>query len=138
MTLNSTGSVRPVTRIVFFRSGLQIVLTVPLVLVIGFNGVPVAYLFSAVVMAPWLVRLLRPGVGRHLVLQLRWICAPFAAAVAAGVPLLFVPLPTGLRAAARHCGRNARLHRGRVGFKAALVERTPKSGPSSPTLQSES
>jgi O-antigen/teichoic acid export membrane protein len=100
VTLNSTGSVRSVTRIVFFRSGLQIVLTVPLVLVIGFNAVPIAYLVSAVVVVPWLVRLLRPGVGRHLVLQLRWIGIPFAAAVAGGASLLLVPLPMGVRAAA--------------------------------------
>jgi len=99
VTLNSTGSVRSVTRIVFFRSALQIVLSVPLVLVIGYNGVPVAYLVSAVVVIPWLVRLLRPGVGRHLVAQLRWIAIPFAAAIAAGAALLFVPLPTGARAA---------------------------------------
>jgi PST family polysaccharide transporter len=100
VTLNSTGLVRSVTRIVFFKSGIQIVLTVALVLVIGFNAVPIAYLVSAVVVVPWLVRLLRPGVGRHLVLQLRWIGIPFGAAVAAGAPLLFVPLSTGVRAAA--------------------------------------
>jgi O-antigen/teichoic acid export membrane protein len=100
VTLNSTGSVRSVTRIVFLKSGLQIVLSVPLVVVIGFNGAPAAYLASAVVVTPWLVRLFRLGVGRHLVLQLRWIVIPFAASIAAGAPLLFAPLPTGVRAAA--------------------------------------
>jgi O-antigen/teichoic acid export membrane protein len=99
VTLNSIGLVRATTRVVIAKSFLQIALSVPLVLAIGFRGVPVAYLISGTLVTPLLILALGRSTARRLVRDLWWIALPFTAATVAASPLLLLSMRASVRAA---------------------------------------
>jgi O-antigen/teichoic acid export membrane protein len=99
VTLNSIGLVRATTRVVVAKSLLQLVLGVPLILAIGLNGVPLAYLATALAVTPWFLLALGRRQAGRTVRDLRWLAIPLVGAIAVASPLLVPSLQAGLRAA---------------------------------------
>jgi PST family polysaccharide transporter len=98
VTLNSLGLVKSSTRILLVRNALSIAISIPLVLAVGFNGVPVAYLAAGVIIGPWFLVALGRELGQRVMRALLWIFVPLIAGVLAGIPILLPSLPTSVRA----------------------------------------
>lgn len=95
ITLNSLGVLAHVTRVVLTRSLLNAVLCVVLVRAMGYNGAPLAYLFSVMLIVPWLLSGLGHGAMRRTLLPTAWILLPLLASLTTG---LAASLATGLLA----------------------------------------
>ena len=88
VTLNATGKVNKTTQIVLLRALIQIAVSVPLVLLIGYNGVPIAYLFNIGLALPLMFHSLGAGVSGRVFPALAWVLIPIFAACGLGVILM--------------------------------------------------
>jgi hypothetical protein len=100
IALNATGRVAFTSWIVLARTAAQIGLSVPLVLLLGFNGIPVAILVSAAASLPWILRGLGPGAPWRLMKPLLWLTIPILAASGTGLLLPELGLSLGFQALA--------------------------------------
>lgn len=90
--LNARGRVGYVTRVTLIRGVVFIGASVPLVLAVGYNGVPMAYLLTGLAGIPFYARGYGRGWLRRTTAGLAWIAAPTAAGAAAGLLVLAAPL----------------------------------------------
>jgi O-antigen/teichoic acid export membrane protein len=82
--LMSLGKVGTATRLVLFRSLLTITLSVPLVLWIGFTGVPLAAMIAAALVMPRVFNGLEAGGTRRVLRSVAWLLIPLIASISAG------------------------------------------------------
>jgi O-antigen/teichoic acid export membrane protein len=99
IALNATGRVAFTSWIVVARTAAQIVLSVPLTLLLGFNGVPLAILVCSAALLPWILRGLGPGAPLRVMRPLVWLVFPVLAASAVGLLLRGLGLPLAMRGA---------------------------------------
>ena len=88
VTLNAVGKVNKTTQIVLTRALIHVAFSVPLVLLIGFNGVPIAYLFNLGLTLPLMLRSLGAGMSRRVFAALVWLLIPICAAALLGSALI--------------------------------------------------
>jgi len=89
---NGLGLSQFVTRVVLAISVVKIVLSIPLMFFLGYTGVAVGYLVSALLM-PYLLNGLGPGAAWRLLRKQGWVLLPVLAGVLTGGLLAFLPLP---------------------------------------------
>lgn len=92
VTLNGLGQVHFTTRIILSRTIGSVALSIPLVIWIGFLGVPVAYLMSSAVTIPWMFLGLGRGAFSRILRQIAWVTVPIAASLIIGLLSLKLPL----------------------------------------------
>jgi O-antigen/teichoic acid export membrane protein len=99
VALNATGKVAFTSWIVVARTVAHIGLGVPLTLLVGFNGVPIAILVSSAASIPWILRGLGPGAPARVMRPLLWLVIPVLAATGIGLLCRGIGLPIALRGA---------------------------------------
>lgn len=85
VALNGTGRVAYTTKIAATRTVAQLVLSIPLTIQFGFNGVPLAMLLGSMVSVPWILRGLGPGAATRTLRTAVWIAWPTAISVVVGI-----------------------------------------------------
>lgn len=90
--LNALGRVGYVARVALIRGVVFIGASVPLVLAIGYNGVPVAYLLTGLAGIPFYARGYGYGWLGRTAAGLSWILLPTVAGAAAGLLVLAAPV----------------------------------------------
>jgi PST family polysaccharide transporter len=95
MTLNGLGRVGHVAKVNGLRNAAFVALSFPLLLRLGYNGVPAAYLAAGLASIPLYLAGYGRGAARRLLLPLAWTALPPAAAVGAGLLTRLMPV-TGL------------------------------------------
>lgn len=98
MALQGLGLVSFVTRVTLCRTVAFIVLSVPMVYFVGFNGVPVTYLVVNIVGTAWIFSGLGSGATRRVLMPLAWISIPIAVSCAVGLAAWWIPAPLAMRA----------------------------------------
>jgi len=94
VTLNSLGEVKIPLQQVLIRISINIPLTILLVSLIGFNGVPLGYLISTVFAVPWLFRGLGKETPKQVIGVVVRVVLSIVAASAIGGLTLMLFLPT--------------------------------------------
>jgi O-antigen/teichoic acid export membrane protein len=92
VSLNGMGIVGYTGRVIFARTLAYTLLSVPLVLTIGFLGVPLGYLGAFAITTPAMCRGLGRGAMGRLWAAIRWILAPLVAAMLVGALLARINL----------------------------------------------
>ena len=92
VTLNGLGQVKFSTRVILCRTIGSIALTVPLVLLKGIIGVPLAYLVSSAVTIPWIFMGLGKGSFARIMAQFAWILVPISVSLGLGWATLQLPV----------------------------------------------
>lgn len=90
VALNALGDVKFVTRIYVCRTIASIILSVPLIFVMGFNAVPLAYTVVVAVANIWLASGFGWSVARRLGAGIVWLLAPMSFSILAGEVVLRV------------------------------------------------
>jgi O-antigen/teichoic acid export membrane protein len=103
VSLNSLGLVNFTTRVVLVRSLATITLSIPLVLILGYNGVPAAYLLASSLSVPWLFMGLNKGSLRRVSASIIWIGIPVAVSVLISGLVVSLSLTVELRAVLAAC-----------------------------------
>jgi O-antigen/teichoic acid export membrane protein len=92
-TQNALGLIRLALVRAGTRSGLNIALSIPLVLWLGYDGVPIAYIVALLLSLPLTFNGLRRGAIRRTLGPQAWIAVPTAAGCAAGLLVRRVEMP---------------------------------------------
>lgn len=92
LALNGLGQVSFTTRVVLCRTIGAVALSVPLVFLKGFIGVPLGYLISSALVIPWLFLGLGKGAFARIASQVVWVFIPILGSVAAGWASLHLPV----------------------------------------------
>lgn len=98
VTLNSLNLVRFGTRTLVLRAFVYNALSIPLVLVMGFNGVALGYLLGCIVIVPCLFQGLGRGALTRILAPAAWILVPTAVSTGVGCLALQIWLPVGAQA----------------------------------------
>jgi len=98
VTLNSLNLVRFGTRILVLRAFVYNALSIPLVLVMGFNGVALGYLLGCILIVPCLFQGLGSGALKRVLGPTAWILVPTTVSTGIGWLALQVRLPVGAHA----------------------------------------
>jgi PST family polysaccharide transporter len=93
IALNALGNPGYVAKVVLVRSVLYMVLSVPLVLRIGYNGVAAAFLISQTLCIPWIFGGLGSGSLRRVMAPSAWLLLPTAFSIAIGFAGRQIALP---------------------------------------------
>jgi PST family polysaccharide transporter len=93
VTLNGLGMVNFTTRFILGRNLAIIMVSVPLVFLIGFNGVPIAYLLMGVLALPFIFLGLERGALRRILRPAAWIVLPTMISIVLGGLTIKLPLP---------------------------------------------
>lgn len=92
-TLNSLGLVNFTTRYILGRNLAIVAVSIPLVLLIGFNGVPIAYVSMGVLSLPFVFMGLGRGAMRRILQPAAWIILPVVVSILLGSLTLKLSLP---------------------------------------------
>jgi PST family polysaccharide transporter len=98
VALNGVGLVGTTTRVMMIRTGIIVVLAIPLVLLVGYNGVAVAYFAGVTASIPWLVRAHGPGTFQRVLVPVAWLLLPFSISILAGELVAATSWPLPVRA----------------------------------------
>ena len=95
IALNGLGRVRFTMRMTLINTMIGLALGVGLVFVIGFYGVPVAFIVALIITIPWLFRGLSRGAFRRILGPAVWVAIPVVVSIVAGFGMhtLALPLP---------------------------------------------
>lgn len=96
-TLNSLGLVSFTTRFILGRNLAIVAASIPLVYLLGFNGVPVAFVVIGTLSLPFIFLGLESGAMRRILRPAAWIILPVIASIILGgltlkLPLSLIPL----------------------------------------------
>lgn len=92
VVLNSMGRVSHVTKVYTIRSIANIVISAALISMIGFNGVPVAYLITISIFNIWLVAGAGANMGQRMIWQVSWTGLPIMASAVLGKAVTYLYL----------------------------------------------
>lgn len=93
VSMNACGLVRLAADRAVIRTVAHIVLSIPLVLWLGFNGVPIAYLAMMILTFRWTFRGLGDGAMGRIMRPVLWLLIPAACASAIGMASLQLHVP---------------------------------------------
>lgn len=98
VTLNGLGQVNFTTRVVLCRTIASTALAIPLVLLKGFIGVPIAYLIGSALTIPWLFLGFGKGAFTRIIAQVVWITIPVLGSMGMGWISLYFSAPIYMHA----------------------------------------
>ncbi|MDY3552146.1 oligosaccharide flippase family protein [Gemmata sp. JC717] len=84
VSLNATGGLGYVTRLVLIRSLIVFPLSIAFAHLFGFNGAAIAYLLASALMVPYCLLGFGRSFARRISLDMVWVLVPVLAAIAAG------------------------------------------------------
>ena len=97
VTLNSLGLVRITTRAILLRSLTLMGFSIFFMFLIGYNGIPLAYLVAYALTVPFLYAGLGDGALRRIVTPIIWILIPIVVSTVVGLAVVQIPLLAGPR-----------------------------------------
>lgn len=103
VTLNGLGMVSFTTRYILGRNLAIVAVSIPLVLLIGFNGVPIGYLLMGTLSLPFVFLGFERGALRRILQPTAWIILPTLTSIILGSLTLKLPLPLVLHALLSAC-----------------------------------
>ncbi len=98
VTLNGLGMVNFTTRYILGRNLAIVIVSVPLVLLIGFNGIPIGYVLMGTLALPFVFLGLERGALRRILQPAAWIILPTVISIILGSLTLKLSLPLALHA----------------------------------------
>jgi PST family polysaccharide transporter len=90
---NAIGKVNLATQRAVARCAINFVVSSLLVLVIGFNGIPIGFAIAMLCTAPLAFHGLQPGAMRRVLGGIVWLLPPFALSTLLGRAILLLPFP---------------------------------------------
>lgn len=97
VSMNACGLSKLAAKRATVRTVGQVALAIPLVLKLGFNGVPIAYLIVMIVTLPWMFTGMGSGMMKRTLTPVSWLLMPMFAALAVGCASLQMHIkPLGL------------------------------------------
>jgi PST family polysaccharide transporter len=93
VALNGIGKVKFLAKVALGRSLLYIAGSIPLVLLVGYNGVPIAILISQFLTVPWAFSGLGPGSLQRTMRPIAWVLIPTIISVGVGLAARQIALP---------------------------------------------
>lgn len=99
VALNGLGRVTFTARIIAIRSVATIALSIPAIMVMGYNGVPLVYLLTMIATTPMLWMGLERGGARRVLVPVAWVIVPLAVSTVVGLLVSRYPLPSAPHAA---------------------------------------
>ena len=96
--LNGLGRIRFTTHMTLINTAISLGLGVGLVFVIGFYGVPVAFIVALLLTIPWLLRGLGKGAISQILGPTAWVFFPVVVSIGVGLGVQMMDLPLALRA----------------------------------------
>ncbi len=98
MALNGLGRVSFTTRLVLVRTLVNIAVSIPLAIWLGFNGIAISFLISSLVGVPWLLTGLGNDAAKRILLSLAWLCVPIMVSVIIGLSIASLPMTLFVKA----------------------------------------
>ncbi len=96
--LNGLGRIRFTTQMTLVNTVISLGLGVGLVFVIGFYGVPVAFIVALLLTIPWLLRGLSKGAIKRILGPTAWVILPVLVSIGVGLGVQMVEMPLAVQA----------------------------------------